>query len=168
MHPKFCHYSIVCSSPEATIHARGVRLHVGLPLSKTTALYVSLLSSIQVKVVPPICMVSTNSNLSFTGSNPQFFPESGTQRPDWPLLKQTSSFKLVAATQQAPFRTVRFALAPWRSRRTSWRTTDASGSSMVIADARATRVKKALRTENFILRLLWKERIKGKRDRGRT
>jgi hypothetical protein len=146
----FCPYT----SFEAGIYAPGVRLHVGLPLSKTAALQVSLLSSIQVKVVPPMYSQHKIAHTHLKAPHLQLFTESGTQRPDWPLLKQTSSFKLVAATQQPPVGTGRLAFTPARSRRsTSRRTADAPGSSTAIAEAKATRAIKAVGMENFMLRL---------------
>jgi len=60
----------------------------------------------------------------------------GTQRPDCPFTLQTSCFRLVLATQQAPAGTGRFAFTPWG-----------------VGDARAELARARIRAEmvNFIL-----------------
>jgi hypothetical protein len=64
----------------------------------------------------------------------QLLIESGTHRPLTPLTVQTSCFKLVFATQQAPSGTGRLALAPWG-----------------MAVARAERARTTAEMVNFIL-----------------
>jgi hypothetical protein len=130
-----------------------IYLQVGRPFSKTLALHLTVLLSMQFKAPLPLSHQQKELSKDEDRYLQLKLAPRGKQRPAAPVaVVHTSSFKLVLGTQQLPDATGRLALAPARSwRRTSRRMAPSRGVSTVAAVAKAMRAKKAMVLVNCIL-----------------